>query len=469
MHRAFRPRALPVLLAALPLSCLAACPPPTVVQPIQITEVSYSQTIVLPGETISIAATATGADSLSYAWSTENDVGTFGDPSAAGTTWTAPLQEQLVELRLLVTASEERSAEHRADLLVGVGRDHDGDGFSMRQGDCDDTNDGVYPGSPDIADGIDNDCDGELDEGSSGSDDDGDGFAETEGDCDDAAATVFPGAEETENGVDDDCDSVIDEETDAFDDDGDGASEDGGDCNDDSSSVGVGAPEILDGVDNDCDGVIDEGTAAFDDDGDGFSEVNGDCDDSASTGPLSFPGNPELPDGLDNDCDGLPDEDFADDEDGDGWSELAGDCDDADFYSYPGAPEFDDGLDNDCDGFTDEAMDSVDDDEDGFSEADGDCDDGLPQVYPGAPEVADPILELDNDCDGWFVTNPPFAVGTLGALSGCNNGNDDDGDGWEDGADPDCLVGYAETGTGFTQCNDGVDNDFDGQMDWSDP
>ena len=43
--------------------------------------------------------------------------------------------------------------------------DADNDGYSENQGDCDDTNDTVYPGATeDESDGIDNDCDGEVDE-----------------------------------------------------------------------------------------------------------------------------------------------------------------------------------------------------------------------------------------------------------------------------------------------------------------
>ena len=43
--------------------------------------------------------------------------------------------------------------------------DFDNDGYSVNQGDCDDANAQVNPGATEIEDGIDNDCDGEIDEG----------------------------------------------------------------------------------------------------------------------------------------------------------------------------------------------------------------------------------------------------------------------------------------------------------------
>jgi hypothetical protein len=45
-------------------------------------------------------------------------------------------------------------------------------------------------------------------------DDDGDGASEMDGDCDDEDVTVFPGATDVCNGVDDDCDRDVDEDAD---------------------------------------------------------------------------------------------------------------------------------------------------------------------------------------------------------------------------------------------------------------
>jgi hypothetical protein len=148
-------------------------------------------------------------------------------------------------------------------------------------------------------------------EGFPGSDDDGDGWGEASDvdddgnfDCDDHNAATYPYAAELADGLDNDCDGVVDEGTLAYDDDGDSFSEDEGDCNDHDDEVYVGAREVADYKDNDCDGVIDEGSSLYDDDGDGYSELDQDCNDEDAE---VHPGAVEYCDGIDNDCNQLRD------------------------------------------------------------------------------------------------------------------------------------------------------------------
>ena len=237
-----------------------------------------------------------------------------------------------------------------------------------------------------------NDCETGL---PSAYDQDGDGVTTCAGDCDDGDATVFPGSPELEDGVDQNCDGTADEGTNAYDDDGDGLSENDGDCNDGDDGVFPGGTETMgNGIDDDCDGTVDQGTSDLD--FDGYALQGGDCDDG---NPTVYPGAPELADGIDNDCDGIVDEGTtATDDDGDGVTEAAGDCNDADPTIEPGAVEVADWLDNDCDGDVDEGTVNADDDGDGYSEQGGDCDDGDANVSPAQLEVAS--NGVDDDCDG---------------------------------------------------------------------
>ena len=393
-----------------------------------------------------------------------------------------------------------------------------------------------------------------------------DGFVSIGGDCDDSDASVSPDSDETCDGVDNDCDGDVDER-DAVDaatwfGDGDadghgdperteracvapaGFVDDATDCNDQSAAAHPGAPEVCDGIDNDCDGETDEDGSAdaatwyADGDGDGYGDVAvflvqcaqptdhvldaTDCDDAA---PATHPGASETCDGADNDCDGTVDEaDAVDtstwyaDADSDGFGDAgltaqacdapsgyvadATDCDDAASAVNPAAPEVCNGLDDDCDGDTDDAdagLDTAtaaswydDGDADGYGDpsdttlscvapsghvADAsDCDDGDAAVNPSATEVCN---GLDDDCDG----DTDDADSGLDASTGGTFYMDADSDGFGDAGLTaqacDAPSGYVADATDCDDaasavnpaapevCN-GLDDDCDGDTDDAD-
>jgi len=177
-----------------------------------------------------------------------------------------------------------------------------------------------------------------------GTDNDGDGHTLCENDCNDGNPDVYPGAPELCDGIDNDCDAVV--PPDEIDDDGDAWWECAGDCNDGDAAIYPGAPELCDGIDNDCDAVVPPGE--IDDDGDSWRECEGDCDDGAA---IVYPGAAELCDGLDNDCNTMVDDNVDVDGDGHIDAECGGDdCNDGNPDVYPGAPEQCDHVDNQCPG-----------------------------------------------------------------------------------------------------------------------
>lgn len=129
-------------------------------------------------------------------------------------------------------------------IMYYVDADNDGYGDAMDNGtlsctpisgsvtnadDCDDTNNAVNPGATEVCDGIDNNCDGQTDEGFTQTtyfeDADNDGFGNPNStvtdctqptgyvtdstDCDDTNNAIHPGAtDQTGNGIDENCDGV---------------------------------------------------------------------------------------------------------------------------------------------------------------------------------------------------------------------------------------------------------------------
>ena len=176
--------------------------------------------------------------------------------------------------------------------------DQDGDGFGFED-DCDDNDAGVNSSIEEVCDGIDNNCDGQIDEGVTETfyaDADGDGFGDSTitvdaceapsgyvpvaNDCDDTNMDIYPGAPEFCDGLDTNCDGSIDDGEQTFfaDNDGDGfgdanapvtscdessdAVDNADDCDDSNADVNPDMEEICDGLDNDCNDMIDDGVTS---------------------------------------------------------------------------------------------------------------------------------------------------------------------------------------------------------------
>lgn len=309
--------------------------------------------------------------------------------------------------------------------------DEDGDGFgsgdpfmsgcdlvpgaSAAGGDCDDLATGTYPGAVETCDGVDENCDGETDEGLPGrrvvgTDIDGDGYVnldQTHLACAARPFEVYAGPVH--------------------------------DCDDFDAGVHAGAQEICDQRDNDCDRATDDSDGSlitdpalggrrswyFDSDGDGvggsywrlacfqpsgYVSVTGDCNDYDRwvTTQLVW---------LDADFDGY----------GDpavplgcyGGVRNDDDCDDADRLRNPGAARY---IDGDGDGYGKRVVlghgcDAAWDDR----RNGGDCRDEDPDIHPAAIDACDGV---DNNCSG----NESDAVDRVNAYV------DDDGDGEGAGA-----------------------------------
>jgi hypothetical protein len=263
--------------------------------------------------------------------------------------------------------------------------------------------------APEICDGSDNDCDGQTDEDLTRTYYSGPGGTRNVGECRDGVETcvggnwtittpqVLPAAGEACNGLDDNCNGQIDEGlTRSY-------------YNGPSGTVGVGIcaagvetcvvgnwtvttpavvprPEDCNGLDDDCDGTADDGlqgVPCYPTGTPGCNATLGVCVGTCALGTRSCGGGTwgnclgavtpvaEVCDGLDNDCDGQVDEDLVRDYyTGPGATEGVGLCHKGEETCHLGTwdvttaqvvpvPEVCDLQDNDCNGQVDDGLDAV--------------------------------------------------------------------------------------------------------------
>ncbi|MBW2523532.1 MAG: VCBS repeat-containing protein [Deltaproteobacteria bacterium] len=105
----------------------------------------------------------------------------------------------------------DNDGDRDAFAAINQSPDHDGDGVTLADGDCNNADANVFPGATEADNGFDDDCDGIADDGTDGTDADQDGFAIAAGDCDDTRDDVYPGATELLDRRDNDCDLSVDE------------------------------------------------------------------------------------------------------------------------------------------------------------------------------------------------------------------------------------------------------------------
>ena len=210
------------------------------------------------GEDVTFSVAAT--DATGYQWQVnegsgfvdlDNTAPYSGVNTATLTITGAPAALNGNQYRVIVNgppAATSNAATLTVNPLITYYQDQDGDtygdaastqqscsqpsGYVTRADDCNDASAAINPEAAEVCDGIDNNCNGQIDEGlpqsTYFSDSDGDGFGDP--------ATAVQGCSPPAGYVDRP-----------------------GDCNDTNAAINPDAAEVCDGIDNNCNGQIDEG------------------------------------------------------------------------------------------------------------------------------------------------------------------------------------------------------------------
>ena len=314
-----------------------------------------------------------------------------------------------------------------------------------------------------ICDGADNDCDGDADEGHSPSPcikENAFGTCHGVRSCQGVEGLICDALEPQEelcDGIDNNCDGHIDEDFVDTDADGQADCTDEDDDNDGVADIDDNCSLIANANQNDLDADGEGDLCDLDDDGDGIVDTLDSCPTDYNPAPIDTDD-----DGIDDDCD--------DDDDGDGSPDPL-DCAPTDALVSPISVELCDGIDNNCNASTDEAFadtdgdgqaDCVDEDDDGDGDPDvSDCQPLNALIGSTVTELCDAI---DNDCDN--AIDEIFSDEDDNGILDCVTG-DLDGDGDPDGVD--CAPYDSDIGHGLPDVCNGVDDDCDGITDPGQP